>query len=164
MRIVLGLTLIGMGCGTSPHRPTSVLDPAPIATSHAADAVVVTVSDPCGFLVNQIYFAKDRASLGERQNSFIVAMAANFECLRRECQSLHIEVAGHASIDEVGPGNLSMERSIAVQEALEARGVAPGVLWSHGYGAEAPVDSQHTTVVSEENQRVEFSVVSTGCY
>ncbi len=73
-----------------------------------------------------------------------------------------VEVRGHADDDLLGleARALSLRRAQAVVDALEARGVAPGLLRARGLAGRIPASSGYEPLQRAVNRRVELHLMA----
>ncbi len=121
--------------------------------------VTVTVSDPCGLVLDQVFFAPGSAMPGPSSAPVLDANAAFLVCLEKQGDKLVLEVGGHTDDREPNALTLSDSRASVVRNELVRRGVNPAWLTSQGYGATQPIDRAKTDRARAKNRRVELLVI-----
>lgn len=168
----LGALLLGLAaCKSGPPgaRPTTTTTAAPRASEppapraseppppdHDGGKVVTTVSDECGFLLDQIYFDHNAAGLSPAQRPIVDETAGMFRCFLRTGEITKWQVVGNADATEQDPAALSLSRARTVAASLVARGVAAATLDISGIGATQPQDPRGTPEARAKNRRVFF--------
>lgn len=103
-------------------------------------------------------FAFDSAKLLPASTALVESIAA---VLNAHPEVKHVRIEGHT--DDTGFHNhnmtLSMNRALAVREALIAKGVDPERLAAEGFGAARPLVDDTTEAARAQNRRVELVVV-----
>ncbi len=141
-----------------PDAGAAALDP-PAPGDAPGKVVVVTTSDECGLILDQVYFAPNEASPLGHQRPVLDETAEMFRCFRRTGVIRKWQVVGHADATERDPLALSLARARTVAAALVARGVAAASLHIDGYGAARPQDRRGTPAALAKNRRVSFFVL-----
>ncbi|HEU0036428.1 MAG TPA: OmpA family protein [Kofleriaceae bacterium] len=164
MRALVLCLVIGCEPAREPPRPSP---PPAIATVDAAtvDAkprVIVTESDPCGLVMDQLYFRDGATTLEPAQLAVLAETATMIRCFVDRHEIRRFEVQGHADVRERDPQRLSEQRARAVMQGLIDRGVPPLALTAAGYGAREPLDRTGTAAARAKNRRVAFVVVERG--
>jgi outer membrane protein OmpA-like peptidoglycan-associated protein len=114
--------------------------------------IVLTMGD--------VLFATDQSTLSPNANRNVEKLA---EFLQKHPKR-NVLIEGHT--DSVGPDeynlSLSQRRAEAVKEALVAKGIDPGRIWTKGYGKKYPVASNDTPTGRQLNRRVEVIILNEG--
>ncbi len=112
----------------------------------------------CQNYLAQVTFELNSAMLTPASHDYLIGAAtvlAGFD-------GLIVQISGHA--DNAGDENhnlqLSLDRAIAVTDALQKYGVNPDILRSVGYGEELPIANNDTAEGRAENRRVEIKLDS----
>lgn len=173
MRIQQGLSagalwLVLVACEHAPP-PTPVSSDPPVSVPRDAmkatvpgDApgkVTITVSDECGFILDQVYFEPGSASLRDTQRPVLDAAAEMFRCFLRTGEVTRWQVIGNTDATERESATLSLARARTVAGALVARGVFATTLEVTGAGATQPLDRRRTAEARAKNRRVFFLVL-----
>ncbi len=137
--------------------PRSAADAAP--PGDAPGKVVVTESDECGFLLDQVYFEPDSSTLRAHQLPIVDETASMFRCFLRTGEITRWQVVGNADAAERDPAKLSLARARVVADALVARGVGATSLDVTGAGTTQPMDRRRTPSARAKNRRVFFLVL-----
>lgn len=138
-----------------PHdAPATTLIPA-----DAAPTVIVTQSDPCGFILDMVYFPSGSSAISKPSEPIVNATAEMFTCFVKLGEISLFEVGGHADDTETNAERLSQERAVTIANALIARGVPATALTAVGYGASQPLDRKNTAAARAKNRRVQFLVL-----
>ncbi|MBA3501083.1 MAG: OmpA family protein [Myxococcota bacterium] len=121
--------------------------------------VVVTSSDGCGFVLDQIYFAPGSSEIQTHQRPAADGVAALLVCALEDSGITKLEVQGHADDKERDPKRLSEERAVSIANFLTSKGVPPAILVVVGYGNTFPVDRRKTPAARAKNRRVAFLIL-----
>lgn len=100
----------------------------PIDAAPGKGRVVVTDSDPCGLVVDTIYFAERSSELAPAQAPVVDGTAEMFRCVARIGEVKRWRVVGGADAGERDGERLARERAQTVIAALVARGVSASTL------------------------------------
>lgn len=133
--------------------------PPPPPPDDGGGKVVITVSDECGFILDQIYFEHNAAGLSPAQRPAVDETADIFRCFLRTGEITKWQVVGNADATEQDPAALSLSRARTVAASLVARGVAAATLDISGIGATQPQDPHGTPEARAKNRRVFFLVL-----
>jgi outer membrane protein OmpA-like peptidoglycan-associated protein len=121
----------------------------------AGRKVIVTESDPCGLVIDMIYF--DTGSVAFRVD-VADEVAGMLSCLAQvEHVRFRLEIVGHASSDEQDPEALGLARARAVERYLRACGV-DAELVARSEGERRPLDRRPSELARAKNRRVEFLI------
>jgi outer membrane protein OmpA-like peptidoglycan-associated protein len=166
----VGALLLLVACESAPPIAPAVVrhEAAPRdAGAAASDAtvprdgeIIIKDSDECGFLLDQVYFEHDSATLRDVQRPIIDETAGMFRCFRRTGEVTKWQVIGNTDATERDPAKLSLARARAVAVALVARGVVATTLDVTGIGATQPMDRRGTPAARAKNRRVFFLVLN----
>ncbi len=111
-------------------------------------------------VLDLIYFTRGSDVLRKDTLPIIDAVAQTMNSLP---ELKRVAVIGHASIDddpiEMERFNISVARSRAVIDALQARGVDRGRLVLLAAGSDKPLDTGKTAIARAKNRRVEFLIL-----
>ena len=132
-----------------------VLD-AGVATDAEHGRVIVTVSDPCGLVMDQLYFAEGSAQLAPAQTPAVDTTADMLRCFAKIGEISRWQVIGNADATERDGERLARDRAQTVIDALVARGVSRNSLDGVGVGATDPADERRTPDARAKNRRVEL--------
>jgi outer membrane protein OmpA-like peptidoglycan-associated protein len=114
--------------------------------------IVLTMGD--------VLFATDQSTLSPNANRNVEKLA---EFLQKY-PNRNVLIEGHT--DSVGTDeynlSLSHRRAEAVKEALVAKGIDPGRIWTKGYGKKYPVASNDNPTGRQLNRRVEVIILNEG--
>jgi outer membrane protein OmpA-like peptidoglycan-associated protein len=114
--------------------------------------IVLTMGD--------VLFATDQSTLSPNAHRNVEKLA---EFLQKYPKR-NVLIEGHT--DNVGADeynlSLSQRRAEAVKEALVAKGIDPGRIWTKGYGKRYPVASNDTPAGRQLNRRVEVIILNEG--
>src|SRR5262249_43383561 len=119
----------GPGGGATLHEapPRDAGAPAPAIDAAApADArgkIIITTSDECGLVLDQVYFERNATGLRANQRWVLDATAEMFRCFLRTGDITRWQVIGNADATERDPEALALARARTVANALIARGV-----------------------------------------
>ncbi|MGR3433662.1 MAG: OmpA family protein, partial [Shimia sp.] len=103
----------------------------------------------------QVGFLTGSATLDARANRAVNALSGAIQHCLRTAPDLRVEVGGHTDAQGAEDANqsLSEARATAVQDALIARGVAPGAVTAIGFGESRPIADNETQVGRAANRR-----------
>jgi hypothetical protein len=119
------------------------------------DAAIVTV--PKAFVFDRLHFDSDTAQLTTESVQTVDELSA----ILKAYPSADVRLDGHTDSIGNAAGNkkLSLDRAVAVQEALIKDGISATRVTTAGYGQEYPLASNKTTEEQAKNQRLELVVV-----
>jgi len=105
---------------------------------------------------NAILFDVGKANLKKESDIILQHLAL----LLNRCPTTDVHVQGHTDSDGSEARNLtlSVDRSIAVVNALVERGISSDRLFSIGYGESMPVTTNSTVAGKKQNRRTVFSI------
>lgn len=176
----LALVAVIAACSGSPSPPPvgpvaaqSPIDAAPMAVDEPEPdddhvlpielaqrgRVIVTTSDPCGLIVQPVYFAQ--SSPTPLSNDAVDAIADMLICLDKESGLLlRLAIQAHADPSETDPDELTARRAQTVATMLVARKMPTlGPLELEPFGAQQPRDTSGTAEGRALNRRVDFLIV-----
>lgn len=139
--------------------PRITADDLPPLVPEPRGRVVVTTSDPCGLVLDQVFFPFGSAMPGPSSSAVLDANAAFLVCLEKEGDQLVLEVSGHTDDREPDALTLSESRASVIRNELIRRGVNPAWLTTQGYGPAQPIDRAKTERARAKNRRVELLVL-----
>jgi outer membrane protein OmpA-like peptidoglycan-associated protein len=120
-------------------------------------AVVVTDSDPCGLVIDNVYFKRDDAAI--RQPEIVDEVAGMLSCLDQvEHVRFRLDIVGHTSADERDRQALGLARAHAVERYMTACGVPLlGIQARAADAAGSPAAESESEL--ERDRRVEFLII-----
>ncbi|MFT3700679.1 MAG: OmpA family protein [Kofleriaceae bacterium] len=121
--------------------------------------VIITESDPCGFILDIVYFPFRSPTTAAHQKAVLDATADMLVCFEKIGTRNFYEIQGHADSLEPNALDLSDVRAAYVRDELVKRGVPPIALRVQGYGATQPQDKRNTEEGRAKNRRVQFLVL-----
>lgn len=158
----------------APPGDASVAEPAADAAAAPRDAlatallppdaasgpvVIVTESDPCGLVMDKVYFAPGSSEIQPHQRQAADEMATMLVCMLKDTSITKLEVGGHADDTERDPQRISEERAVRIANLLVAKGLPARILKVVGYGNAQPIDRRKTAAARAKNRRVEFLIL-----
>jgi outer membrane protein OmpA-like peptidoglycan-associated protein len=103
--------------------------PAPAPPPDAGRGkVVITDSDPCGLIIDAIYFDANSAALAARETPVIDGIATMLRCLESTHEAGRWQILGSTAPGERDRDHLRRARAQTVLDALIARHVNPAVV------------------------------------
>jgi outer membrane protein OmpA-like peptidoglycan-associated protein len=121
--------------------------------------VIVTESDPCGFIMDRFYFTEGSSQIQPQQLPVANEMAEMISCMLKDSGVTKIEVQGHADDKERDPVRISEERAVYIANLLISKGVPAKLLKVVGYGSKLPLDRKRTAAARAKNRRVDFLIL-----
>jgi outer membrane protein OmpA-like peptidoglycan-associated protein len=136
--------------------PVAIPVDAAARTADARVKVIITQTDECGFILDQVYFPMNSAIPEAHQIPVLDATAQMLVCTEAHGERMFWEVQGHADALETNALDLSDARAAYIHGELIKRGVPAVALRSLGYGASQPLDKRNTEMARAKNRRVSF--------
>lgn len=121
------------------------------------DLEIAELKEGATIRLNNVYFETNKWDLLKESRTELDRLVA----ILRQYPTMRIEIGGHTDSVDTESHNLelSANRASAVQEHLEAAGIAPDRLESQGYGESRPVASNEDEEGRQFNRRVEFKIL-----